>query len=383
MTKRTTLPYNSPVASQGRGVFASRKSLLLLTLFTVVVLTNTPWRPTRLATATLSATTLSTPSSSSSSSSTTTLLSTPPQSSHDRSHLPGRLAEAVFMAIALRQTGAHLELHCPDEQHIGERMERQPAADVGTPCEPWQNRDMITVLWHVLDSSMVGLEWSSGSGTAWLLRRGLTMHSVEHCEPWLQDIQGKLQSVIGQVAVPTTKWYPHHVARSDGQGCSQERVGGYTDSMKVFGDYVNYPRQHLLAQYAPNGFDLVEVDGRFRKGGVMEAAGLHQKNPRPPLVKLAYGMVLLDNSDRNRYGKVSEIPSYWLVVSFQTASFGETSLWMACPTVDDGPCTQARRRIVDLMATLPPEYIGHRFTQHMSRAVQDGVPGACGSKEQC
>jgi hypothetical protein len=295
-----------------------------------------------------------------------------------RTHLPSRFAEAVFVATALRNTSAYLQLHCPEEQQIGQRPDRQPPNDVGTACEPWQNRQIAEVLWQTLDSSMLGLEWSSGSGTAWLLRRGVTMHSIEHCEPWIKDIERKLQSVVADDT--NTKWYPHYVPRQDGKGCSQDRAGGYTSSMQIFGEYAYYPRKHLLDQFAPGGFDLVEVDGRFRKGCMLEAAGLHKKEGKvvPPLVKQDYGLVLLDNSDRSRYDIVTEIPSHWLVVSFQTGNFGETSLWMACPTVDDAPCAQARSRIVDLMTMIPSENVGHRFTEHMARAVADGVPGAQG-----
>mmetsp|Transcript_42566 Transcript_42566/g.43128 ORF Transcript_42566/g.43128 Transcript_42566/m.43128 type:complete len:214 (-) Transcript_42566:859-1500(-) len=82
-----------------------------------------------------------------------------------RTALPDRLATAVAMAARMFQTGAYMQLVCPDKQKLGFRPSDHIASKIGTTCEPWQNREMIGVLDHVLDPSMVALEWSTGSGT--------------------------------------------------------------------------------------------------------------------------------------------------------------------------------------------------------------------------
>ena len=284
--------------------------------------------------------------------------------------LPDRLAEAVLIATSLKSTGSYMQLVCPPTHHLGDRPGDHTPNLVGSPCEAWQKRELAEVLWHVVDSDMVGLEWSSGSGTSWLLRRGMTMHSVEHCEPWLTDISAKLKNI----GINASRWFPHHVARSDGNGCSQELENHWPTMEKIFGEYARYPREHLLSQYAPDGFDLVEVDGRFRDGCLVQAASLHNAS-EPMLLKPTYGMLLLDNSERAIYTKASQLPSHWLVVSFAN-NIGETTLWMSCPTKEDAACTRARRKIAQLMATVPNQSVGHWYKEHMARSKRDGVPGA-------
>ena len=69
------------------------------------------------------------------------------------------------MAMHMFQIGAYVQLICPDKQKLGFRSLDHIVSKIGTPCEPWQNREIIGVLDHVLDPSMVALEWSTGSGT--------------------------------------------------------------------------------------------------------------------------------------------------------------------------------------------------------------------------
>ncbi len=54
---------------------------------------------------------------------------------------------------------------------LGARPEFHPPSEVGSPCEPWVARGAVHVLSRVLDSSMHGLEWSSGSSTRFYLQR--------------------------------------------------------------------------------------------------------------------------------------------------------------------------------------------------------------------
>ena len=94
--------------------------------------------------------------------------------------LPGRLAEAVFIATELKRSDSYLQLMCPDNQAIGGRPPNHLPPVIGTTCEAWANREWMEVVWHVVDRNMIALEWSSGSGSLWTLRRGLTLYTVEH-----------------------------------------------------------------------------------------------------------------------------------------------------------------------------------------------------------
>jgi len=105
-----------------------------------------------------------------------------PQESEKGYHqsLPGRLAEAVFIATELKRSNSYLQLICPSEQGIGGRPADHNPPVIGTTCEAWANREWMEMLWHVADRTMKAVEWSSGSGTLWTLRRGLTLHTIEH-----------------------------------------------------------------------------------------------------------------------------------------------------------------------------------------------------------
>ena len=94
--------------------------------------------------------------------------------------LPGRLAEAVFVATELRRSDSYFQLICPSNQEIGMRPPDHIPPAIGTTCEAWANREWMEVVWQVVDRNMMALEWSSGSGSLWTLRRGLTLHTVEH-----------------------------------------------------------------------------------------------------------------------------------------------------------------------------------------------------------
>jgi len=301
-----------------------------------------------------------------------------------RTALPDRLATAVAMAARMFQTGAYMQLVCPDKQKLGFRPSDHIASKIGTTCEPWQNREMIGVLDHVLDPSMVALEWSTGSGTTWMVRKGITLHSIEHCDEWLKDI-AKVMPLIDIIESDkegtAKKWTPHHVARGDGQGCSQNLSADWATMDNIFGDYARYARQKLYSKAIEQrgGFDFVSVDGRFRDGCLAEATSLPPMVPnyQPMLINPQYGMVLLDNAERTEFRKPKELPSHWLVVSFQNG-VTETALWMACPNKEDTACTEARKRIVSIMAKLPSNLVGSRYKAHMKQALVDKVPGALG-----
>ena len=204
------------------------------------------------------------------------------------------------------------------------------------------------------------------------MRRGLTLHSVEHCGQWLDEIQKQISIIPSS----KDKWFPHHVPRQDGLVCTQNLTNDWASMDRIFGRYARFPREHLLDQSARPlvGFGFVSVDGRFRDGCLAEAASLIHTDQRM-LLKKDYGVLLLDNAERQVYKMPDKLPSHWLVVSFDNAEY-ETALWMSCPAKDDVHCTRARNRIVEYMAALPIDVVGGRYKAHMARAKRDGVPGA-------
>ena len=283
-----------------------------------------------------------------------------------RFSLPGRLAEAVHIATELARSDSYLQLVCPNTtQGIGTRRAAHGPHLMGTVCEAWANREWTEMLWHLMDRNMVGLEWSSGSGTLWTLRRGVTLYTVEHCKPWLDQIKTK---IAGNFPHLMKRWFPVHIDTS--KGCRQSFPDDWAVLEETFGEYARYPRVILQQKHnvAPDGFDVINIDGRFRDGCLLESL-------RPSLLKQQYGILLLDNAERPFYRKPQLIPSHWLVVSFSNAA-DESALWMSCPTPQDALCQRARQEIVIMMQNIPQQFVGSRYKAHMARAKADGVPGA-------
>eukprot|EP00404_Azadinium_spinosum_P022140 CAMPEP_0180615122 /NCGR_PEP_ID=MMETSP1037_2-20121125/31780_1 /TAXON_ID=632150 /ORGANISM="Azadinium spinosum, Strain 3D9" /LENGTH=414 /DNA_ID=CAMNT_0022634877 /DNA_START=1 /DNA_END=1242 /DNA_ORIENTATION=+ len=233
---------------------------------------------------------------------------------------PGRLALAVRLAVELH-CGGHLELiHCPDAHALGARPSSHTVAMIGNLCEPWLNRQTLTVLSHVLDQSMVGLEWSSGSGTIWLLRRLRLLYTVEHCGPWLDSVRKKVADTLPWKA---KWWIANHVLPA---------AGDCNNTPGSFKNYVSYPTLHFSSQH-PTGFDFISVDGRARSKCVHEV--LNNRLLKP------YGLLLVDNAERPAYhDAVDSVPDGWLTVSFQNV-VSESAIWMSCPR-GDGNCHRAQ-----------------------------------------
>ena len=103
--------------------------------------------------------------------------------------LPQRLAHAVMIVAENLRAGSYSELHCPKEQELGLRPPDHTRDVIGSKCEAWIARGMLMVLEFFLDPSMRGLEWSSGSGSIWSLRRLRSLHSVEHDLEWLNHVK--------------------------------------------------------------------------------------------------------------------------------------------------------------------------------------------------
>ena len=59
---------------------------------------------------------------------------------------------------------------------------RKPPHLQGTKCEPWIDRGVITVLDHILQPYMRGLEYGAGSSSRWLLARLGSLVSIETVE---------------------------------------------------------------------------------------------------------------------------------------------------------------------------------------------------------
>lgn len=281
--------------------------------------------------------------------------------------MPGRLAEAVRRTTEFKRANAFMQLQCPKDQTVGGRPSDHTPPRMGTPCEAWANREWIETLYSFLDSRMVGLEWSSGSGTLWTLRQVHHLYSIEHCNAWLEDIKAHMSKKLPWL---TDRWTPINVPRQDGEPCANtEPIDDYAASERIYGNYARHGRQVLQqateeGRLRSDGFDFVLVDGRHRDACLKESL-------EPGMVRSDYGLLLLDNAERQYYRVPNDVPAHWLIVSYVN-EVDETTLWMACPEEDDANCRRARREIDAAMKTIPGS-TGGRYHKHMDRARKAGL----------
>ena len=61
---------------------------------------------------------------------------------------------------------------------------------------------------YLVGADMSGLEWSTGSGTMWLLSRLNSLVSIEHHASWIRKVSQSLERCAGPAPLPHRP--PHH-----------------------------------------------------------------------------------------------------------------------------------------------------------------------------
>jgi hypothetical protein len=145
-------------------------------------------------------------------------------------------------------------------------------------------------------------EFGGGGSSLWLLDRGARLTVVEHHRGWYEELRRILPSTVDLILCEPA---PEGVVASD------------AESGRFFDEYV----QAINAQ-RDDSLDLVIIDGRARV-----ACGLAAMNKVKP-----GGMLLLDDSDRRRYGRLIDALATWERADFRGLKAGgggvhQTSIW--------------------------------------------------------
>jgi hypothetical protein len=80
---------------------------------------------------------------------------------------------------ALAETGGCVVQHCPDPLGVGLRPLPYTAHAFGNRCEPPYTRGALELVRQLVGPAWRGLEWFSGSSTAWFLARLEHLTSIE------------------------------------------------------------------------------------------------------------------------------------------------------------------------------------------------------------
>lgn len=189
---------------------------------------------------------------------------------------------------------------------------------VGNNCEPWIRREIILMLDRLLKPDFTVLEWSSGSSTIWTLPRVRRMISVESDAEWANSVIERVKDMglshkIQFHIIPPTK-DPIKSKYDDGNDNASFEWAKSKHEGYYYQQYVgvDIPKEYY------GKFDMVIVDGRARSACLKRAVSL---------LKQEGGLLMLDNSERERYKK-DVVPEYWPKYE-ATGSPTETTLWLS------------------------------------------------------
>jgi len=182
------------------------------------------------------------------------------------------------------------------------------------PGAPWLTPGAIRHLDSFLRDDMSGFEWGSGKSTSFFARRVKSLVSIEHDEVWYHQVKELLKRnrLESRVEYRLIKPNPH----------LKEKEHNHIKSLKEKW-YVAVDKPEFYTYFSsilayPDGyFDFVLIDGRARVECMMCAREKIKTN----------GIVILDNSERERYTQAYSLFTGWDKVETSNGLW-ETTIWI-------------------------------------------------------
>lgn len=179
------------------------------------------------------------------------------------------------------------------------RPKFHPPKYMGTNQEPWFTRESIIFLYNYIKNNKKNikvLEYGSGSSTAWFLKNGCEVTSVEHIKKWLDELGTKIPENL------KNKWIPKHI----------EIQNAYTKKSNSF-NYDNFVKQNEKM------YDIICIDG-YGIGDTGHGGSSRVRCLINSIDKINNnGLLVLDNAERKNYKKgIDSVPKNWLRKDFIT-----------------------------------------------------------------
>lgn len=183
---------------------------------------------------------------------------------------------------------------------------------------PWLSPASILFFNDWLNGSQVGCEFGSGSSTLYFASRVKKVVSIEHNHEWMKIVKGKLEDM--QL---TDKVDYRFIPKGEASGRPGHLESLTSFNIKGFGYRKEfYEYIHAIADCDDDSFDFILVDGRARPECVFTTL---------PKLKSG-GLLILDNSERERYEIVFQVLDSWDRV-VTSNGLTDTTFWIK-PTVD-------------------------------------------------
>lgn len=182
------------------------------------------------------------------------------------------------------------------------------------PGVPWTTPASVKIFSKLLNKEMTGLEYGSGRSTLFLASRMKSLVSIEHDELWYE----RVQKAIADKGVTNVDY--HLIPRN--QTGANEMKRAFLGKLEQEKDVCFRPEYfdyfQFVARFPDNYFDFILVDGRARVECIFNSI---EKLKSP-------GIVVLDNSDRERYWPAMELLDQYQWPSVHTTNgLFDTMIW--------------------------------------------------------
>jgi hypothetical protein len=175
---------------------------------------------------------------------------------------------------------------------------------------PWTSPASIEILKLILTKEMKGFEFGSGGSTIFYSKRIKELTTVEHNQDWYNQINRRL--VLENIKNVNYRFFQ----QEDTESFNEEvvNIGNKTivhNFQKNFYEYVKY-----IDSFDDGYFDFIVVDGRARVDCIIRSINKLKTG----------GILILDNSERERYKQVHELLIEWPSILTSTG-LTDTTIW--------------------------------------------------------
>ncbi|HEY9117835.1 MAG TPA: hypothetical protein VIN11_08415 [Roseivirga sp.] len=181
------------------------------------------------------------------------------------------------------------------------------------PKEPWLCPDAIIALKKLLKDSAIGLEYGSGRSTTFFAPHFDKYISIEHHKDWFEKVKIEITELgLDHVIyhhIPAEYDVPQQHLSSEEQAYISKE--SYPIADDLFSDYTNF-----ILTLPDNSLDFVLVDGRARRTCTLNATAK----------LVSGGLLVLDNSERDRYNEVHSALKDWPSIE-TTTGLTNTTIW--------------------------------------------------------
>ncbi len=177
---------------------------------------------------------------------------------------------------------------------------------------PWTSPASIEIFDTILTKEMTGIEFGSGFSTIFFAERMKSFTSIEHYKGWYDKISEVFASrndlSIDYKFIPPSNT---HTAQTPS---FNQYFPEIVTQFQIRNEYFEY--FEAVSSYPDEHFDFILVDGRARIECLLNSLPKLKKN----------GILVLDNSERNRYQIIFKHLEKWPKV-FTTTGLTDTTFW--------------------------------------------------------